>query len=124
MLPPTQTCDKGNACLPCGAFATDASYLEEHRAQLTRLEALIASRKQQYQARRGEPMPETNVWLTGRLREKASLEAIITKLEDENTTEAQAISGAGTTGRVALTLITNPATASKTPVQAHLRTQR
>ncbi|MFC6352663.1 tyrosine-type recombinase/integrase [Rothia nasimurium] len=124
MLPPTQTCDKGNACLPCGAFATDASYLEEHRAQLTRLESLIASRKQQYQARRGEPMPETNVWLTGRLREKASLEAIITKLEDENTTGAQAISGAGTTGRVALTLITNPATGPKTPVQANLRTHR
>lgn len=123
MLPPTQTCDKGNACLPCGAFATDASYIEEHRAQLTRLEALITARKDHYQAKRGEPMPETNVWLTGRLREKASLEAIIAKLEDETVNGAQAVSGAGTSGRVALTLITNPATNTTTPVQANLRTR-
>lgn len=123
MLPPTQSCDKGNACLPCGAFATDASYLQEHRDQLTRLESLIAARKDQYFKRRGETMPETNVWLTGRLREKASLEAIITRLEDE-TTQTQAISGAGTSSRVALTLINNPTTELKTPVQANLRIGR
>ena len=124
ILPPTQTCDKGNACLPCRAFATDASYIQEHRDQLTRLEALIEARKNQYKARRGEDMPETNVWLTGRLREKASLEAIITKLEDEQA-QNKAVSGAGTSGRVALTLITNPAKNGTSPtVQPNLRTQR
>ncbi|QRZ61717.1 tyrosine-type recombinase/integrase [Rothia sp. ZJ932] len=124
MLPPTQSCDKGNACLPCGAFATDASYIQEHREQLTRLEALIDERKNQYKARRGEDMPETNVWLTGRLREKTSLEAIITKLEDE-AAQNKAVSGAGTSGRVALTLITNPAKDGTSPIiQPNLRTHR
>ena len=30
MLPPRQTCDRGNACLTCDKFTTDASYLPEH----------------------------------------------------------------------------------------------
>ena len=31
MLPPRQACQRGNACLTCGKFATDRSYLSEHR---------------------------------------------------------------------------------------------
>ncbi len=28
LLPPLKICDKGNACLSCGHFATDATYLD------------------------------------------------------------------------------------------------
>ena len=34
MLPPRQTCNRGNACLTCDKFTTDASYLPEHEQQL------------------------------------------------------------------------------------------
>jgi len=36
MLPPRQVCNRGNACLACDKFATDASYLDEHEAQLAK----------------------------------------------------------------------------------------
>jgi hypothetical protein len=29
LLPPLKSCDKGNACLSCGHFATDATHLDE-----------------------------------------------------------------------------------------------
>ena len=37
MLPPRQVCDRGNACLTCDKFTTDASYIDEHQQQLGRL---------------------------------------------------------------------------------------
>ncbi|KAA9393018.1 hypothetical protein FCK90_14410 [Kocuria coralli] len=107
MLPPTQTCDKGNACLPCGSFATDRTHLPEHQAQRDRLKTLISTRISQYEKRHGEPMPETNIWLTGRRRELASLEAIITRLEHEP--DGEAVAGAGSSNRTNLTLVTDPA---------------
>jgi len=30
LLPPRQACERGNACLTCDKFATDATYLAEH----------------------------------------------------------------------------------------------
>jgi integrase len=41
-LPLQQTCPHPNACLTCPAFLTDATFLEQHREQLTRTEQLIA----------------------------------------------------------------------------------
>lgn len=106
MLPPTQTCDKGNACLPCGSFATDRTHLPEHQAQRDRLKDLISTRISQYENRHGEPMPESNIWLRGRRLELASLEAIIARLERE--AESETVTGAGSSGRTSLTLITDP----------------
>ena len=42
MLPPRQTCDRGNACLTCDKFTTD---VPEHEAQLRKLSELIAQRQ-------------------------------------------------------------------------------
>jgi len=56
MLPPRQTCDRGNACLTCDKFTTDASYLPEHGTQLGKLSELIAQRQEAFRARTGEDM--------------------------------------------------------------------
>ena len=45
MLPPRQACNRGNACLTCDKFTTDASYLPEHEQQLAKLNELIAQRQ-------------------------------------------------------------------------------
>ena len=36
LLPPRQSCHKGNACLTCDKFATDATFLPELRTQQAR----------------------------------------------------------------------------------------
>jgi hypothetical protein len=81
LLPPRQACDRGNACLTCGKFATDATFLPGLRAQKDRTLALIDSRQAAFTARTGAPMTPGNVWLDGRQREVGALDAIITALE-------------------------------------------
>lgn len=109
-LPPTKTCDKGNACLPCGSFATDITHLGEHKAQRERTAAFIRVRQEQFANRNGTLMPDTNVWLQGRLRELASLDAIIQRLEGRGLGQTGAVKGAGTSGKtVPLTLMTDTA---------------
>jgi integrase len=81
LLPPRQACDRGNACLTCGDFATDATFLPELRAQKDRTIALIDTRQAAFAARTGTPMTPGNVWLEGRKRETAALDAIITTLD-------------------------------------------
>lgn len=102
LLPPTQKCDKGNACLPCGSFATDASHLPEHVRQRDRTIALIEMRQEQFETRFGAPMPESNIWLSGRRRELASLTSIINRLEEEDVTQAAGVAGPGTSSRGAI----------------------
>ncbi len=97
LLPPRQSCDRGNACLTCDKFATDASFLPELRQQKDRTLHLIDQRQQAFSARTGTPMGEDNIWLQGRSREAASLEAIITTLQHhpdiEDTPEPAAVPG-------------------------------
>jgi hypothetical protein len=81
LLPPRQSCDRGNACLTCGKFATDATFLPELRVQEERTLTLIDSRQAAFTARAGAPMTAGNVWLDGRQREADALSAIITALE-------------------------------------------
>ncbi|SIT72110.1 site-specific integrase [Microbacterium sp. RU33B] len=100
MLPPSQTCDKGNACLGCSHFATDRSNLEDHRAQRTTTLHLIEQRKRDYLARTGNELSDSNVWVEGRLAELSKLDAIIERLEQE--AETSAIGGAGVGGRTRL----------------------
>ena len=81
LLPPRQSCDRGNACLTCDKFATDATFLPELQQQQDRTLHLIDQRQQAFCARTGTPMGEGNIWLQGRRGEAASLEAIITTLQ-------------------------------------------
>jgi hypothetical protein len=103
MLPPRQTCNRGNACLTCDKFTTDASYLPEHEQQLEKLSELIAQRQAAFRARTGEDMTGSNVWLEQRLTEQRALEKIITVLRDPQLAEQpdQAVRGPGTTARAA-----------------------
>jgi hypothetical protein len=103
LLPPRQTCDRGNACLTCDKFATDVTFLPELRQQQDRTLHLIDQRQQAYQARTGASLSEDNIWLQGRRREAGSLDSIITALQhDDGTAEpgtAHAVRGAGVTAR-------------------------
>ncbi len=78
LLPPRQSCDRGNACLTCDKFATDVTFLPELRVQKNRTLQLIDDRQNAFTKRTGTPMTPGNVWLAGRRREAAALDAIIT----------------------------------------------
>ena len=56
LLPPPKRCDRGNACLTCDHFATDARHLAELRAQLAATEELIQTRQAQHRQRTGAEM--------------------------------------------------------------------
>lgn len=106
LLPPLKTCDKGNACLACGHFATDATHLDELRDQRARTAALINIRRRQYQERTGRVLTDDNVWVRERHRELASLDAIIERLDaeeaDSQNTSTATVTGAGTGKRLPL----------------------
>jgi integrase len=112
LLPPRQSCDRGNACLTCDKFATDASFLPELRQQKNKTLHLIGQRQEAFRDRTGTAMSEDNIWLQGRRREAASLEAIISTLQHQPDAEnpepaagpaapaqRQAVRGAGVTAR-------------------------
>jgi hypothetical protein len=92
LLPPMQSCDKGNACLTCSVFVTD----ESHRAALARqsseTDQLIARSTAAFQDRHGRPMPEDNVWLTQRRAEQAALTRLLGVMDDH---PGRAVQGAG-----------------------------
>jgi hypothetical protein len=98
LLPPVRSCDKGNACHGCDHFATDRSHLPEIRRQLAATEQLIGHRQAQHQARYGEPMTDSNIWLAQRLAEVRSMRLEITALEalDDDTA---VVRGPGVCGR-------------------------
>ena len=54
LLPPRQLCGKGNACLTCDKFATDATFLPELQTQLARTDQLITERRQAFKTRTGQ----------------------------------------------------------------------
>lgn len=60
-LPPAKTCARGNACLTCGHFVTDASHVPEHRDQLRHTLKLIEIRQSAFTTRHGQPLPQDNV---------------------------------------------------------------
>ena len=97
LLPPPKRCDRGNACLTCDHFATDARHLDELRAQLAATGELIQARQAQHRQRTGTQMGPDHIWLTERNRELASLQAIIAALETGPC--AGAVRGAGVPAR-------------------------
>jgi integrase len=100
LLPPLKHCDRGNACLTCDFWATDARHLVELEAQLEETEALIARRQVQHRGRTGAEMSEGNVWLDQRLAECRSLRATIAALRAAGD-DSRAVRGAGVAGRAA-----------------------
>ncbi len=102
LLPPTKSCEKGNACHTCDHFATDRSYLPEIRRQLKEAEALVAARQQQYLERYGQPMSENNVWLSQRLVEIQAMRREVKALEAQpDDVNSRAVRGAGVLARPA-----------------------
>jgi hypothetical protein len=102
LLPPRQLCVKGNACLTCDKFATDATFLPELQTQKARTGHLIDQRRAAFQARTGQEMSEDNIWLTGRRQEHDALGRIIVKLEQTRLADGtvRAVRGAGVAARI------------------------
>jgi Phage integrase family len=115
MLPPLQTCDKGNACLTCSVFVTDETHHPAIARQLRETEELIDRNTAAFQQRHGRPMPEDNVWLAQRRAEHAALTRLLATMSEH---PGRAVQGGGcgptTTTTVPLTLNVAP----------HRRTQR
>ena len=97
LLPPLKRCERGNACLTCDQFATDARHLPELEVQLTETDALIERRRTEHLKRTGREMADGNVWLEQRLAEGRSLVSIIAALKAAE--DGQAVRGAGVSGR-------------------------
>ncbi|MGH3768989.1 MAG: tyrosine-type recombinase/integrase [Pseudonocardiaceae bacterium] len=92
LLPPLQTCDKGNACLTCSVFVTDQTHHRALAGQLKNTEDLIARSTTAFAQRHGRPMPEDNVWLAQRRAEHAALTRLLTATAEH---PGQAVQGAG-----------------------------
>ncbi|BCO71184.1 tyrosine-type recombinase/integrase [Mycobacterium intracellulare] len=105
LLPPLKSCDKGNACLSCGHFATDVTHSGELRDQRAKTAALIELRRDQYRQRTGRELTDDNVWIRERLRELSSLDAILDRLTTDEAAPNEAITGAGTAKRLPLQVI-------------------
>jgi integrase len=101
LLPPRQSCEKGNACLTCEKFTTDASFLPELQAQRQGTEQLIADRQRAFRDRTGQPMSPGNIWLAGRIQEHDALGRIIVRIEQTRLADGstRAVRGAGATAR-------------------------
>ncbi|WP_371812663.1 tyrosine-type recombinase/integrase [Saccharopolyspora sp. ASAGF58] len=101
LLPPRQACSKGNACLTCDKFATDASFLPELTAQRARTDKVMEERRAAFRARTGQELGEDNVWLAGRRQEHDALGRIILKLEQTRLADGtiHALRGAGVAAR-------------------------
>lgn len=106
LLPPRQSCVKGNACLSCDKFATDATFLPDLEEQRARTEQLIDQRCATFQARTGHPMSKDNIWLAGRRQEHDALGRIIVKLEQVRLADGtvRALRGGGVAARVEATI--------------------
>ena len=97
-LPPKQLCDKGNSCLACPKFVTDATHAPELRPQLEATERLATTRQDAFTAKYGSPMGDDNIWLQGRRDEIDSLNRILLSITDITD---RAVRGAGVTDQPA-----------------------
>ena len=92
LLPPLQTCDKGNACLTCSVFVTDQSHNQALARQLQDTEELINRTNVAFEERHGMPMPADNVWLSQRRAEHEALTRLMATIADK---PGRAIAGGG-----------------------------
>jgi integrase len=92
LLPPLQTCDKGNACLTCSVFATDDTHRPALERQLAETGELITRATAAFRERHGRPMPDDNVWLAQRRAEQQALARLLTTMQSA---PGRAVQGAG-----------------------------
>jgi len=92
LLPPLQSCGKGNACLTCAVFVTDHTHQQALRRQLTDTKALIDRARADFQERYGRPMPGDNVWLAQRQAEHDALARVFAAMDSS---PDRAVQGAG-----------------------------
>jgi integrase len=92
LLPPLQTCDKGNACLTCSVFVTDQTHRQALERQLADTSALIERATADFAQRHGVPMPPDNTWLAQRLAEQDALTGLLAALPE---VPGRAVQGAG-----------------------------
>lgn len=118
LLPRPKSCERGNACLTCGEFATNASYLSELEEQRDSTLRLIETRRAQHVQRTGQDMTEDNIWLTTRRTEVAALHLIIDALADGDRSDT--VQGAGVAGRESIRKASQP----RTPVDLPLAPSR
>jgi hypothetical protein len=108
LLPPMQSCDKGNACLTCSVFVTDQTHQDVLARQLDDTSKLIVRTTAAFAQRHGTPMPEDNVWLLQRRAEHAALTRLIATMADHPGRAVQGGGcGAANAGPVPLTLDLN-----------------
>jgi integrase len=92
LLPPLQSCDKGNACLTCSVFVTDQTHLSTLERQLAETGELINRTTAAFQERHGRPMPDDNVWLAQRRAEQQALAGLLATMQSA---PGRAVQGAG-----------------------------
>lgn len=92
LLPPLQTCGKGNACLTCSVFVTDPTHQQALEHQLADTAALIERATADFAHRHGRPMPAGNVWLAQRQAEHAALTRVLAAM---HAAPGRAVQGAG-----------------------------
>jgi integrase len=92
LLPPLQSCDKGNACLTCSVFVTDQTHRSTLERQLAETGELINRTTAAFQERHGRPMPDDNVWLAQRRAEQQALARLLTTMQSA---PGRAVQGAG-----------------------------
>lgn len=90
LLPPLQTCAKGNACLTCAVFATDETHQPELARQLDDTTELIERSTTAFEQRHGRPMPADNVWLSQRRAEQAALTGLLATMGEGSATSCGA----------------------------------
>ncbi|WP_052069029.1 tyrosine-type recombinase/integrase [Rhodococcoides fascians] len=120
LLPRPKTCERGNACLTCGEFATNATYLTELEDQRDSTLNLIETRRAQHFQRTGKHMTDDNMWLTARRSEVSALNLIIANLISPDGDESTTVQGAGVGGRDAVRRASQP----RTPVDLPLGPSR
>jgi hypothetical protein len=103
MLPPRQTCNRGNACLTCDKFTTDASSCPNTSSSSRSSASWSPSAKPRFAPAPAMEMTSSNVWLEQRLTEQRALEEIITVLRDPQLAEHpdHAVRGPATGARAA-----------------------
>ncbi len=92
LLPPLQSCGKGNACLTCSVFVTDQTHEQALERQLADTAALIDRATTDFAQRHGRPMPADNIWLAQRQAEHAALTRLLAAMQ---AAPGRAVQGAG-----------------------------
>lgn len=90
---------QGQRLLRVGFFATDRTFLNDHRGLLEESVALVDKRKQPHLQRTGRKMTGDNIWLQEQNRTIDALRLIIAALEAHSDDELVCLKGSGSPRR-------------------------